>query len=102
METNEVMTNEVIETAVTGAESIIDAAAEGAKDTAKVYILAACAVGAGIAIAADAAWKHAIKPGIGRLKELKKKHDEKKLESYIDVTEVKDNEKSTNDNNEEE
>ena len=96
METNEIRMDEVIDMVTEGAESVIDAAAEGAKDTANMYILAAFAVGAGIAVAANAAWKYAIKPGIGKLKELKKKHDEDELESYIEITEGTDEKESDN------
>lgn len=89
---NEIRMDEVIETVAEGTESVIDAAAEGAKDVANVYIFAALAVGAGLTIAAKAAWKYGVKPGIKKLKELKKKHDDKELEKYIEVTEAEDTE----------
>ena len=89
---NEIRMDEVIETVAEGTESVIDAAAEGEKDVANVYIFAALAVGAGLTIAAKAAWKYGVKPGIKKLKELKKKHDDKELEKYIEVTEAEDTE----------
>lgn len=85
MDTNEIKMGNVAEAVIDGAEKVIDVTSEAAKDTVKFYVCGACLVTVGVTIAAQQVWKRALKPGISKLRSMKKQHDEAKLESYVDT-----------------
>lgn len=78
--------NEVVEAVVEEIAPAAEAVNEVANDIAKVYIGGAFAAAVVLTVAANCAWKYAIKPGVHKLKELKKQHDEKKLEKQMQLT----------------
>lgn len=95
METNERI--DIMDKAMETIDDAVDVVAEGTKDVCKMYALGMFACGMVVTIAAREAWKRGIKPCISKLKDTKKKHDDKKLERYIQVEENDKSKKEDND-----